>query len=465
MRRFRRAAVVIFAGMALLLSLVGAVAGSPVARAATGTAAADLRVQALHFQKTGNTTQRALALSSLTAASAWQGQLWTDFMTSWDTANKGLKIYTATPDGIPAKGHVFVVLGSALTSSGQATTIVVRRLKVALAALAKYPTSTVLLSGGAPKSGRTEAKVMRDWLVAKGVDPARILLETTSSSTVGNANNSMAILANSPQYTAYTLISDASHIRRATILFNAAKVKIQERTGKAWTLAPIANVAYSDSSTASRGPVPAATHTIIASNVASVFGVLAAYNALLGSPPAVPKLTSIQLTPPTTLTYQVGQSLNATGLKVTALFNDGAYSQPVASPTITGFSSAAVAAVPVKVSLTVAGVTKTATFTCQIVKASSKVSLSLSTTTIKRSLTRVVVKATVAASASKVVPTGKLGFYLDGKLLKTVTADAKGVATYKLPTIAKAGSHQIVVKYLGSSTVKASSRTLTVSVK
>ena len=66
-----------------------------------------------------------------------------------------------------------------------------------------------------------------------------ILLETTSSSTVGNANNSMAILANSPQYTAYTLISDASHIRRATILFNAAKVKIQERTGKAWTLAPI----------------------------------------------------------------------------------------------------------------------------------------------------------------------------------------------------------------------------------
>ncbi len=89
------------------------------------------------------------------------------------------------------------------------------------------------MSGGAKRNGHTEARVMYDWLVDKGIKKSRIMRESTSASTVSNATNSMAILPDHPGFTSYTLISDSSHIRRATILFNAAKVGIQEKTGKA----------------------------------------------------------------------------------------------------------------------------------------------------------------------------------------------------------------------------------------
>lgn len=266
---------------------------------ALSVSTSDLRARAIYFQKTGNTAQRALVLSSMATKSAWQGELWTNFLAYWDTANKGLKINTKTPDGLPAAGHVFVVLGSALSKSGKLTVKGERRLKVAVAALAKYPNSKVLVSGGAKRNGHTEAQVMQAWLVARDVDPTRILVEDKSASTVSNATNSMAILHKSADATSYTLISDASHIRRASILFNAAAVRIQEETGKTWTISLVSNVAYSDSAIASRGPVPAATHTIIASNVASVFGLLAAYKSVISSPPGSAKLTSIKLTAPT----------------------------------------------------------------------------------------------------------------------------------------------------------------------
>lgn len=466
MRRLRGVRRALAAVLAALLAWAGAIGLARPALAASGPAP-DLRPKAIFFQRTGNTSQRALVLSSMEAESAWKSGLWADFLDSWDAANNGVKVYTSTPVGLPAKGHVFVVLGSALSSSGKMTAVLERRLRVALAALSKYPKSKVLVTGGAPRNGRTEAQVMRSWLVAKGIAPARIIVEAASASTVSNATNSMAILNRSTEYTSYTLISDASHIRRATILFNAAAVGVQEKTGKPWTITGVANVAYSDSSTASRGPVPEATATIIASNVASVFGVLAPYRALLSSPPAAATLTSIALTAPTTLTYRVGQGLDTAGLKVTALYNQGLYSKVVTSDaTITGFSSANVGTVAVTVGYTEGGVTKTASFPCEIVKASSQVKAGLSTSKITASRTRVVVTATVTTSASEVVPVGKVEFYLDGTKLKTITMALVhgGVVTFKYPTISASGNHQIVVKYLGSSQLGAAKRTVTVKV-
>lgn len=463
MKRISRASSAVTGLLVVLLAACGALVAPPAARAATAPAA-DLRVQAIYFQNTGSTSRRELVLSSM---SPWQAGLWTEFLTSWDTANKGLKVYTTTPKGLPAKGHVFVVLGSALTSSGGATTKVLRRLKVALAALAKYPNSKVLVSGGGARNGHTEAQVMRDWLVARGIARTRILVEAGSASTVGNAINSMTLLSKDAKHTSYTIISDASHIRRSTILFNAAKVRIQEQTGKAWAITPVANVAYSDSSVASRGPVPLATHKIIVSNVASVFGLYSKYAALLASPPASAKLTSIELTAPKLLTYQVGQELDPDGMVVTALFNKGYYSKTVTGHiAVTGFDSGRVGKAKAKVSYQSGGVTRSASFAYEIVKATSGVSLKASTTRPKRT-TRVVVKATVAATQGKVTPYGKVRFYLDGELLKVVTlkADQAGVVRYKLPTIGGTGKHQVTLKYSGSSKLEAARQVLTLKVR
>lgn len=453
--------------IAALLALVGAIVVTPRATAASAPAP-DLRARAIYFQKTGNTYQRALVLSTMANESAWTSDLWAGFLASWDTANNGVKVHTTPPEGLPGRGHVFIVLGSALSRSGGMTVRLERRLRVTLSALAKYPKSKVLVSGGAPRRGRTEAQVMRAWLVAKGINPARILVEAKSASTVGNATNSMAMLNESTEHSSYTLISDASHIRRASILFNAAAVRIQEKTGKTWALTPIANVAYPDSSTASRGRVPVATAAIIASNVASVFGKLTQYRALVASPPPAAKLTSITVTPPTNLTYRVGERLETEGLLVQALFNGGVYSKAVTgNAAITGFSSRKVGRVVVTIAHAEGGVSKTATFPCEILKAASQVSLSLSTELIKQSRTRVVLAAAVTTGASGVVPTGIMRFYLDGQRLKTLTleADRNGVATLRYPAISAAGRHRITVKYSGDSQLDAVSRTRTVTVK
>jgi hypothetical protein len=211
-----------------------------------------------------------------------------------------------------------------------------------------------------------------------------------------------------------------------------------------------------------------ATAAIIASNVASVFGILAQYRALISSPPPAAKLTSITITPPTNLTYRVGQRLETEGLLVRALFNGGAYSKAVTgNAAITGFSSRKVGRVVVTIAHAEGGVTKTATFPCEIVKAGSRVSLSLSTERIKKSRTRVVVAAAVTTGASGVVPTGSVRFYLDGQRLKTLTleADRNGIAALRYPTISAVGRHRITVKYSGNSRVEAASRTLSVTVK
>ncbi|MGV8907440.1 MAG: ElyC/SanA/YdcF family protein [Propionicimonas sp.] len=465
----RSARTVLAAVLVVLLPIVGGFSTAPGAVAATAptASATTLRVQAIYFEKTGDTSRRDLAVGSLAAASAWQGQLWVEFLAYWDLANKGLKINTTTPKDLPGTGHAFVVLGSALSKSGRITVKIERRLKVALAALKVYPASKVLVSGGAVRNGHSEAQVMSDWLLARGVKANRIIREARSSSTISNATKSMAILHDLGGFTSYTLISDASHIRRSAILFTAAKALIQEKTGKPWPISLVSNIAYNDKPIASRGPVPGATHKIIASNVASVFGVLAQYNAMVGSPPSKIMLTSIAVTAPKTVTYQVGQKLNTSGLVVTALYNKGSYLRTVTgSVKVTGFSSSKVGKVAVKVAYATGGVTKAATFPCTIVRTASAVALKPSTSKIRKARTRATVRATVTTDVASVVASGKVRFYLDGKFLKTITLDAddKGVARLKLPKIARTGTHEIRVRYLGSSKVAASTRVLKVKV-
>jgi len=469
----RSARTVLSAVLVVLLPLsAGFSTGPAVAAAASSTtvstvSATTLRVQAIYFEKTGNATRRNLSVSSLAAVSPWKGQLWSGFLAYWDLANKGLKINTKTPKGLPARNHVFVVLGSSLTKSGRITVKTERRLKVVRAALKAYPASKVLVSGGARRNGHTEAQVMYSWLVAKGIAKKRIIRESTSASTVSNATNSMAILHDLGGFTSYTLVSDASHIRRASILFSAARVLIQEKTGKPWTMTLASNIAYPDKPIASRGPVPAATHKIIASNVASVFGVGSRYSAMVKSPPAKVTLTSIAVTVPKTLTYQVGQKLSTKGLVVTALYNKGSYLSTVTgSVKVTGFSSSKVGNVAVQVAYATGGVTKAATFPCTIVRATSAVALTASTSTIRKARTRAVVKATVSTAVAGTVASGTVKFYLDGKKLKTLKLDAddKGVVSLTLPKIAHKGTHEIKVRYLGSSKVAAATRVLKVKV-
>ncbi|MCE1173487.1 MAG: YdcF family protein [Propionibacteriales bacterium] len=421
-----------------------------------------LRSRLLYLQRSARTTDRALALNQMAERSGFEAGLWTSFFAAWDQATNSQVLNYSTPKGLPTSGHVFVVLGGSLTSSGTITTQLTNRLKVALKALAAYPHSQVIVSGGAPKNGHTEAEVMRAWLIDNGVAAGRILTEAKSSSTVGNAANSMAIIKQHPEFTSYTLISDGSHLRRAGVLFDAAALNLQRKDGVAWPIRRVSNAAYKDKTITN--PASDATTATIASNVAMLLDLSASYSAAVASPPAVAVFTGLAVTPATT-TYQVGAKLSASQVVTKAVYDQGSLNV-TGRVKITGFSSAKTGTVKVKVSYTDGKVTKTLTYPVTIVKASAKAKVSASTTTAKRKKTRVKVSVKLS-TATGITATGKVRFMLGKKVLKTVSLDADdaGKASYTLPKFTSTGTKTVTVKYLGSSKVKAKTSTVKILVK
>lgn len=418
-----------------------------------------LRSRLLYLQRASRTTDRALALNQLAERSGFEAGLWSNFFAAWDHANSSQVLNYSTPAGLPASGHVFVVLGASLSSTGTVTTQLTNRLKVALKALNSYPNSRVIVSGGAPKNGHTEGEVMRAWLIDNGIAADRVIAETKSSSTVGNAANSMAIIKKSPEFTSYTLISDGSHLRRASVLFDAAALELQSKSGVAWPIQRVSNVAYKDKTITN--PASDSTTSVIASNVATLLDLSTSYSAAVASPPAPAVFTGLSVAPATT-TYQIGAKLSAGQVVTRAVYDQGSL-DVTGRVKITGFSSAKVGTVKVKVSYTDGKVTKTFTYPVKVVKASTQVKVSSSATTAKKKKTRV--KVTVKLStATGVTPTGKVRFMLGKKVLKTVKVKSKK-ASYTLPKFTSTGTKTVTVKYLGSSKAKAKTTTLTIRVK
>ncbi|MCJ0905796.1 YdcF family protein [Rhodococcus sp. ARC_M6] len=118
-------------------------------------------------------------------------------------------------------GTNIVVLGAGLFDDGTMRPMLVERLQAALEVARQYPAAPIITSGGAPKSGITEAKAMRDWLVANGIDPGRITEEGRSGSTVQNAQNTAQILADR-RASGVVVVSSANHVERAMIDFRMA---------------------------------------------------------------------------------------------------------------------------------------------------------------------------------------------------------------------------------------------------
>lgn len=202
-----------------------------------------LRARALYGirQNVGYT----VAIDKIEAYSKAEDILWTQFAKVARAAVENFTVYTSVPSGIPASGHAFVVLGSGLAANGTMKTKLIRRLDIALAAARKYPNSKIVLSGGAPKSGVTEAAAMNKYLVSAGVSLSRIIIEDKSSSTVSNGRNSVEKMIEN-KITSYTIVSDASHLRRATLIFEAAKLRWQYTNNKAIKLDMVKNYGFPD---------------------------------------------------------------------------------------------------------------------------------------------------------------------------------------------------------------------------
>ncbi|MCB1737821.1 MAG: YdcF family protein [Gammaproteobacteria bacterium] len=132
-----------------------------------------------------------------------------------------------------AEFDAIVVLGAKLASDGTSTPALRRRARHGAALLNAGIAPVLILSGGQPVAGLSEAEVMFEIALGQAADPERILLESTSRTTWENARFSATLLRQHGWHRVL-LVSDAWHLPRALIAFRAAGVTAQASAPRAF---------------------------------------------------------------------------------------------------------------------------------------------------------------------------------------------------------------------------------------
>ena len=107
-----------------------------------------------------------------------------------------------------------VILGYGLNPDGTMRAILRRRVMTGLTVAQAFPQSPVIVTGGNPQNGNTEAGQMRKMLLLLGFPDNRIIVEDKANSTVQNAQFSVP-LAQEAGTTGIILVTSTTHQGRA----------------------------------------------------------------------------------------------------------------------------------------------------------------------------------------------------------------------------------------------------------
>ena len=107
-----------------------------------------------------------------------------------------------------------VILGYGLAPDGSMRAILRRRVMTGLIVAQFFPQSPIIVTGGNPQSGKTEAGQMRNMLMLLGFPADRIILEDKANSTVQNAQFSVP-LAKEAGTSGIILVTSTTHQGRA----------------------------------------------------------------------------------------------------------------------------------------------------------------------------------------------------------------------------------------------------------
>jgi uncharacterized SAM-binding protein YcdF (DUF218 family) len=107
-----------------------------------------------------------------------------------------------------------VILGYGLNDNGTMRTILRRRVLTGLTVAQFFPQSPVIVTGGNPRNGNTEAGQMRKMLMLLGFPDNRIIVEDKANSTVQNAQFSVP-LAKEADTSGIIVVTSSTHQDRA----------------------------------------------------------------------------------------------------------------------------------------------------------------------------------------------------------------------------------------------------------
>lgn len=158
------------------------------------------------------------------------GKRWKKIMKIWMSPKLGGSLnYDVLPDGLPEDDSLcMVVLGFQLNPDGTMKDELINRLKVVLNSAKKYPKAYIVCTGGGTASENktaTEAGQMSKWLIKKGIDSKRIIVEDNSTTTAQNAIFTYDMLTSLyPSVKKLAIISSDYHIATGELLFKAESI-------------------------------------------------------------------------------------------------------------------------------------------------------------------------------------------------------------------------------------------------
>ncbi|WP_327139924.1 YdcF family protein [Nocardia sp. NBC_01327] len=123
----------------------------------------------------------------------------------------------------PATG--IAVLGYGLLPDGTMRPELVNRLQAAWLQAIASPMSPILVTGGNPQNGITEAAAMQGWLIGHGIPANRIVADHRAGSTVQNALFGTDMLRKAGA-TSAIVVTSPNHIRRAVADFIVAGIPV-----------------------------------------------------------------------------------------------------------------------------------------------------------------------------------------------------------------------------------------------
>ncbi|MEU6580318.1 YdcF family protein [Nocardia sp. NPDC046763] len=181
-----------------------------------------LALQAIWSDYTGDIITREVALNRLNGV---DGRL------ADGTRNLFRAIGAAVgtlPNPIPAIAGPqtgIAVLGYGLLPDGSMRPELVNRMQAAWLQAIASPMSPILVTGGNPQNGITEAAAMQGWLIAHGIPASRILADHRAESTVQNALFGVQMLEDAGA-TSAIVVTSPNHIRRAVADFIVAGIPV-----------------------------------------------------------------------------------------------------------------------------------------------------------------------------------------------------------------------------------------------
>ena len=127
-----------------------------------------------------------------------------------------IRILTYFNDKAPSNLDYIVVLGAQMRPDGPSV-VLQFRLDTAAQYLKDNPDTICIVSGGmGPNETEPEAYGMRDYLISKGIDPARILIEDRSGNTIQNILFSKELM--DEEHSSVGIVTNNFHVYRGVAL-------------------------------------------------------------------------------------------------------------------------------------------------------------------------------------------------------------------------------------------------------